>query len=110
MSNINETDILERLIDNDSLFSNIHVIHQKFDIIPDDKEHFGASIEYQDITELRDDFLNELYDTIVDWIYSSKKYEQLQSSIKALAAKNGLSPIEWEGPAWIDVAKKRSNK
>lgn len=78
MSNINETDILERLIDNDSLFSNIHVIHQKFDIIPDDKEHFGASIEYQDITELRDDFLNELYDTIVDWIYSSKKYEQLK--------------------------------
>ena len=43
-------------------------------------------------------------------ISTSKKYEQLQSSIKALAAKNGLSPIEWEGPAWIDVAKKRSNK
>ena len=43
-------------------------------------------------------------------ISTSKKYEQLQSSIKVLAAKSGLSPIEWEGPAWIDVAKKRSNK
>lgn len=43
-------------------------------------------------------------------ISTSKNYEQLQNSIKALAAKNGLSPIEWEGPAWIDVAKKRSNK
>ena len=33
--------------------------------------HYGTSINYQDLTELRDDFLNELYDTIVNWVYSS---------------------------------------
>ena len=87
MSVLTEKDIAKRLINNDALFNNIHVISQKFDIIPDDHEHYGASIEYQDITELREDFLNELYDTIVDWVYNSKKFRQ----IKQAAIKKGKS-------------------
>lgn len=73
-----EGDIVKRLMNNDALFRNIHVVHQKFDIIPNEKEHYGTSIEYQDIQELREDFLNELYDTIVDWVYSSEKYKQIK--------------------------------
>ena len=48
-----EQDILEKLIPNDHLFNYIHVINQRFDIEPQDKEHYGLFIEYQDIKELR---------------------------------------------------------
>lgn len=71
-----EKDILKRLIKNDSLFNMIGVIVQQYDILPNNKEHIGAYIEYQDIQELRDGFVEELSDTIVDWIYSSEKYEE----------------------------------
>jgi len=77
-------DIQKRLIGNDSLFSKIHVIQQRFDILPDDKEHIGACIKYQDLAEMRDEFIYELIDSVLDWVYSSKKYEEI---IGALTAK-----------------------
>ena len=73
-----EKDILKRLVKNDALFRNIHVITQNYDIIPKDKNHMGAYIEFQDLNELREDFLEELIDSIVDWIYSSDKFAELK--------------------------------
>lgn len=78
MSALKEQDIKKRLLQNDALFNNVHIICQKFDILPSDKEHFGASIAYQDIHELREDFIENLSDTIVDWVYSLEKYRQLK--------------------------------
>ncbi len=77
---ITSKEIEDRIINNDSLFNNIFVVQQKFDIIPDDVNHFGTSIDYQDLSELRDDFISELYDTIVDWVYSSDKYVALKNA------------------------------
>ena len=54
-------EIERRLIENDALFNNILVIEQKFDIIPKDKTHLGASITFQDIMPLRKSFLTMLY-------------------------------------------------
>lgn len=71
-------DIKKRSINNDALFNNIYVIEQTFDILPNDHPHFGAAISYQDISELRSDFLNHLVDTVVDWVYSSEKYNDLK--------------------------------
>ena len=45
-----------RLINNDALFNNIFVIEQDFDIVPNTHPHYGASITYQDLTELREIF------------------------------------------------------
>lgn len=73
-----EKDVLRRLVKNDALFRNIHVITQKYDILPNNKEHMGAYIEFQDLNELREDFLEELIDSIVDWIYSSDKFAELK--------------------------------
>lgn len=78
MMNLNETDITKRLLISNALFNDIHLVTQKFDILPDDKMHYGASIAYQDIQELRDDFLGDLMDTIIDWIYGSEKYKSLK--------------------------------
>lgn len=76
--NIDENYINNNLLKNDSLFNNIHVIEQNFDILPNEKNHYGASIAYQDLSELREDFLNELYDSIVSWVYNSEKYNELK--------------------------------
>lgn len=70
-------EIVNRLTNNDALFSKLHVIKQKFDILPDHKEHIGTYIKYLDISEMRNEFINDLVDTIVDWVYSSEKYEEL---------------------------------
>lgn len=97
-----EKDILKRLIKNDSLFNMIGVIVQQYDILPNNKEHIGAYIEYQDIQELRDGFVEELSDTIVDWIYSSEKYEK----IKKEQVNSGKS----EAAASQYIGRKAKNK
>lgn len=73
-------DIAKRLIENESLFNKIHVIQQNFDILPNKKEHIGACIKYQDLYEMRREFINELVDSVVDWVYSSEKYKALISA------------------------------
>lgn len=78
---MDEKDILKRLVKNDKLFRKIHVVTQRYDILPNDKDHMGAFIDYQDISELRDDFVEELSDTIVDWIYSSEKFTELKNKL-----------------------------
>lgn len=98
---LNEKDILKKLIRNDALFKKVHIISQTYDIIPN-KNHLGAYIEYQDIMELRDDFINELVDSIVDWIYSSEKFCELKKS----AMDRGKS----EGAATQEVGRKARNK
>lgn len=70
-----------RIIKNDSLFKCVHVIQQKFDIIPNLKSHFGASIDYRDIQEVRENFLEELIDTMINWVYSSEKYKEVLKKI-----------------------------
>ncbi len=41
---LEEKDILKRLIKNDALFNYVYVINQRYDILPDDKEHIGTYI------------------------------------------------------------------
>ena len=97
-----EKDMLKRLIKNDALFNYIHIITQRYDILPDDKEHIGTYIEYQDIDELRDDFLEELVDSIVDWIYSAAKFEQLK--------KKSMEKGKSDAAASQEIGRKARNK
>lgn len=96
-----EKDILKRLAKNEALFRKIHVVTQNYDILPSDKKHMGAYIEYQDIRELREEFLDDLIDSIVDWIYSSEKFSEL----KAIAIFNGKS----DAAASQEVGRKARN-
>ena len=79
---LTEEEIRERVICNDALFENVFLFQQRFDIIPD-HEHIGASIAYQDIQELRDDFLEQLVDTVADWVYSARKFEDMKKAFSA---------------------------
>ena len=71
---IDEAYIQNNLINNDSLFNYVYVIEQNFDIIPNTNNHYGATIEYQDITELRKEFLNELYSIPLSFSWRSPKF------------------------------------
>ena len=102
MKNLKEQDIKDRLLKNDTLFRDVHIIKQKFDILPEDKEHYGASIAFQDIQELREDFINDLLDTIVDWVYSSEKYKELRDK----EIENGKT----EATAFSTVRRKAEQK
>ncbi len=99
---MDEKDILKRLVQNDALFKKIHIITQTYDILPSDKEHIGAYIEYQDINELREDFLEELTDSIVDWIYSSEKFNELE--------QKAVSKGKTEAAATQEVGRKAKQK
>lgn len=97
---LSEKEIKDRLICNDALFDNIFMFQQRFDILPD-SEHIGASIAYQDIQELRDDFLSELIDTVADWIYSAKKFGDM---------KKAFSTRKTEPAAAAEVIRKARGK
>lgn len=70
--------------------------------MPDGNVHYGASIAYQDLQELREDFLVDLMDTIVDWIYSADKYAVL----KEKETKKGKS----EATAHASVQRRARDK
>lgn len=88
---MDEKDIIKRLITNEALFENIHVIQQQFDIIPKSDKHIGAFIEYQDIQDRTDEFLDELTDSIVDWVYSSSKYKDLLKQYQGRGKTEGAA-------------------
>ena len=67
-------DIQKLLIRNDSLFSHIHVVEQKFDIVPA-RKHFGMAINYTDLLPHRKQFISELVNTAVDWVYGKSKQD-----------------------------------
>lgn len=95
-------DIEARLIKNDALFKNIYVVEQRFDIVPEDHTHYGAAISYQDLMELTNDFLEQLVDTVVDWVYSSEKYADLKTRF----IESGKS----DGAAANQVVRKAKSK
>lgn len=43
-------------------------------------------------------------------ISSYENYMKLQSKIREIAEKSSLNPIQWEGPAWMEIARERSAK
>ena len=99
---LDEKEIARRLEENEALFRNVCIVSQRYDIIPKEKEHIGAYIEYQDLKELREDFVNELADSIVSWVYSSEKF----SDLKKLVMEKGKP----ESSATMEIGRKAKMK
>lgn len=66
----------ENKFDNDHLFNFIYSGTIELDLQPK-KEHIVSSIAWLDIKPRVSDFLGELINTIVDWVYNSKKQNEL---------------------------------
>lgn len=68
--------ITKTLSNNDILFNHIFWVKQKVKLLPS-KEHILGSINFTDISSRKDDFLKELINTIVEWVYSKNKQREL---------------------------------
>ena len=102
MCYLDNNDILNRLTVADSLFRQINIIEDKYDIIPQNKKHIGVHIEFQDLQELLNEFINELEDTIISWIYSREKFNEL----KEKAINNGKE----DSAAYNQIRRKAREK
>lgn len=58
------------------LTNHIYHFYEELELFPQ-KKHYGLSINYTDIKERRDDFLSELINTIVAWVYNKTKQKSL---------------------------------
>ena len=76
METISEDLISELLTHTKSLFNHIYWFKQEFDLLPE-KEHHGCCIDYTDTLERREEFCDELVNTVVEWVYSNAKSDSL---------------------------------
>lgn len=82
---ITQENIRQVLSSTNKLFNHIFWFKQDFGLLPQ-KEHIGSAINYNDIKERRDDFLQELTYTITSWVYNNQK--QLEIFNKRLDETN----------------------
>lgn len=61
----------------DSFFEKLFVIEQEYNIIPQ-KKHRGLAIKYIDMLERREEFIDELINNVVSWVYGNSKYNKLK--------------------------------
>ena len=73
---ITQDNIKQVLSSTNKLFNHIFWFKQDFGLLPK-KEHIGSAINYNDIKERRDDFLQELTYTITSWVYNNQKQSEI---------------------------------
>jgi len=73
---ITKQTIYELISHTESLINHIYWFKQDFNI-PPTKDHIGISIAYTDIQERKDDFLDELVNTVVAWVYSKSETQRI---------------------------------
>lgn len=64
------------LTNTQNLINHVFWFYEDLDLIPK-KEHYGLSINYSDIKERKDDFLSELINTVVSWVFNKSKTQAL---------------------------------
>lgn len=86
MSDVPEVDLDEILTFTKQLIKNVYWVKQELSVKPD-KEHHAVAINYVDLKERRDFFLQELVATVTSWVYSKKKFRAILDD--RLAMTNG---------------------
>lgn len=71
----------------DAMMNHVYWVRQEFDIVPK-KDHLATCINWVDLQEFRDEFCEELVNTIPEWIYSNKKAKDI---IDKMIAEEGRS-------------------
>lgn len=96
---------IEKLITCTQMFMNhVHWVQQSFNLLPD-KKHFGTCINYIDLQEYRDEFCEELVNTISEWVYSQKKAAEIIDSM----LKDGRSSQNAQSALRTEAFKKFRN-
>lgn len=96
---------IEKLFSCTKMFMNhVYFVQQSFNLLPDNK-HYGTCINYMDLQEFRDEFCNELVNTISEWVYSQKK----AAEIIDLMIKEGRSSQNAQSTLTTESFKKFRN-
>lgn len=64
------------LTNTEKLVNHIYWFYEDLETLPK-KDHYGLSINYTDLKERKDDFLSELINTVVSWVYNNSKSKDL---------------------------------
>ncbi|RCU43059.1 DUF1837 domain-containing protein [Chryseobacterium lacus] len=64
------------LTNTEKLVNHIYWFYEDLETLPK-KDHYGLSINYTDLKERKDDFLSELTNTVVSWVYNNSKSKDL---------------------------------
>lgn len=67
---------MSKLSHTESLINHVFWFKQEFEVKPE-KEHIGSSIQWTDITDRKHDFLKELVNTVVSWVYNREKCKEI---------------------------------
>jgi hypothetical protein len=103
------TNINKLLLKNAAFFNHVHIINQKFDILPD-KRHYGMAIDYVDLKESREQFVRELVNTILDWVYSQAKQSFILTELKSEGRSNANANMELVQKAFEKFRKSDDGK
>lgn len=68
----------------------VYWVRQEFDVVPK-KEHVASCINYVDLQEYRDEFCEELVNTIPEWIYSNKKAANIVDEMIAQEGRSSMN-------------------
>lgn len=71
------------LTNTDKLINHIYWFYEDLEILPK-RDHYGLSINYTDLKQRKDDFLSELINTVVSWVYNNNKSKELFNERLAL--------------------------
>lgn len=64
------------LTNTNKLVNHIYWFYEDLETLPQ-KDHYGLSINYTDLKERKDDFLSELINTVVSWVYNNTKAKDM---------------------------------
>lgn len=64
------------LTNTDKLVNHIYWFYEDLETLPK-KNHHGLAINYTDLKERKDEFLSELINTVVSWVYNNNKSKNL---------------------------------
>lgn len=69
-------DIESLLVKTEALIDTMYYIYDDFSLIPK-KNHIGTIINYSDLQQMRDNFVEEMIDTVVKYVYSEEKQNKI---------------------------------
>lgn len=75
-------DIDSLLIQTESLMRTMYVVREDFALAPK-KDHIATCINFNDLQSMRDNFVNELRDLILQFVYSPERIESIHKDLVA---------------------------
>lgn len=94
-------DIEALLAKTDAFVNTMHAVRDVFDLVPA-KEHIGTCINYVDLQEMRTEFVAELVNTAITYVYSPARQQQLCAELVAAGRD--------ESAAWIALLRRSRSK